>query len=143
MRKGGKRLIPSRSFPYGSQKAGKSPSGKEDAIPCFNYLKGKCDKGANCDWWHPPECRFFKQGNCSAGKSCSFVHAKDKAAPAPSPEAKAKAKSKPKAEPKAQGKVCYLAMFLLLLLLLYKIVLILYLLLPNKFAIANMPKGRR
>ena len=32
------------------------------------------------------------------------MHAKDKAAPAPS---KAKAKAKPKAEPKAQGKVCY------------------------------------
>ena len=73
------------------------------------YLAGKCDKGANCDWWHPPECSFFKQGNCSAGKHCSFVHSKDKAAPAPSAEAKAKAKAKakPKAEPKAQGKVCY------------------------------------
>ncbi len=37
------------------------------------------------------------------------MHAKDKAAPAPSPEAKAKAKAKakPKAEPKAQGKMCY------------------------------------
>ena len=47
------------------------------------------------------------QGSCSAGKGCSFVHAKDKAAPAPKAKAEAKAKAKPKAEPKAQGKVCY------------------------------------
>ena len=74
--------------PNAPKKRGKSPSGKEDALPGFNYLKGKCQKGNECDYWHPPKCKFFMQGDCSAGKGCSFLHPASGKKAAPAPKAK-------------------------------------------------------
>jgi hypothetical protein len=81
------------------QKRGTSPSGQKDKPPCRNYIKGTCTKGADCDYWHPPVCRFWKAGTCS-DKKCPFLHMEkpQKAAPAPAKDAEAKSKAKAKAK---------------------------------------------
>ena len=53
---------------------GRSPSGKTNRQPCKNFLKGICTKSL-CDYWHPPECRFYKsESGCKFGTECSFPH---------------------------------------------------------------------
>jgi len=62
-------------------------------------MKGTCSKGADCNYYHPPGCRFFKEGKCTAGNKCPFRHYDKKSANAaapPSPKAKAKTKAKAK-----------------------------------------------
>ena len=39
---------------------GRSPSGKLARQLCRDYIKGKCTR-PSCDFWHPPECHFFKK----------------------------------------------------------------------------------
>ena len=41
---------------------GWSPSGKFDRQPCKNFLKGTYTKSL-CDYWHPPECQFYKSAS--------------------------------------------------------------------------------
>ena len=53
-------------------------------IPCRNFSRGTCLKGANCPYSHDPmicnneklkdPCRFFAMGKCTNGSSCSFSH---------------------------------------------------------------------
>ena len=68
-------------------------------------MKGTCDKGKDCKYWHPPVCSFWKKGSCST-KGCSFLHMdkpskalkSGEAAPAVTDaKAKVKAGEKPKA----------------------------------------------
>ena len=66
---------------------GKSPSGKKDATACRNWMKGKCDKGDNCDYWHAPDCRRQKKGgHCKFGDKCGYRHTGKKATPVNSEE---------------------------------------------------------
>ena len=51
---------------------GTSPSGKKDVKACFNYMKDKCTKGKQCNYWHPKPCRDGKK--CKLGKECVFYH---------------------------------------------------------------------
>lgn len=37
-------------------------------------MKVKCSKGEECACWHSPSCRFFKDGNGSAGDKCQLTH---------------------------------------------------------------------
>ena len=71
----------SKEIPKKGQIRGKSPKGTADRPPCYNFLKGKCTKGDECDNWHPPNCKFYKDpkrwGPCLAGKGCNFVHCPD------------------------------------------------------------------
>jgi hypothetical protein len=60
-------------------------------------MKGKCQNGAKCDFYHPKTCKWFKSGECSAADKCLFAH------PAPE-EPKAKKEPKAKAKPKAKKK---------------------------------------
>ena len=63
-------------------RSGKSPSGKSDRPPCRDYMKGNCTK-TNCDYWHPPDCKFYAKGDCKLGGKCSLRHLKGgKASPA-------------------------------------------------------------
>ena len=39
---------------------------------CFNYMKDKCTKGKQCNYWHPRPCRDGKK--CKLGKECVFYH---------------------------------------------------------------------
>ena len=48
---------------------GRSPSGKFGRQPCKNFLKGICTKSP-CDYWHPPECQFYKKMGCKFGNEC-------------------------------------------------------------------------
>ena len=44
--------------------------------PCRYYLKGSCIR-TSCEYWHPPECQFFKiETGCKAGDMCLFLHYK-------------------------------------------------------------------
>ena len=46
---------------------GRSQSGKILRQPCRYYLKGTCTRSP-CEYWHPPECQFFKtESGCKAG----------------------------------------------------------------------------
>ena len=42
--------------------------------PCRAYLKGRCDKGTSCKYWHPPDCIFWKKGSCRNGNECILAH---------------------------------------------------------------------
>ena len=86
-----------KSKSKGPPRRGTSPSGKKDSQPCKNFKKGTCDKGKDCEYWHPPKCVFFQKGECRAGTKCVFIH-DSKAAPASKKEAEAKAAAKPKAD---------------------------------------------
>ena len=79
---------------------GKSPSGQLDCKPCFDFVKGKCEKGDKCNYWHQPACKAFKEGNCKYGNDCRFSHAKPKAAVAQVPVED----PKPKKQPRKRGK---------------------------------------
>ena len=68
-------------------------------------MTGKCDRGDNCDYWHVPDCHWFKKGKCSNGAKCLFRHVKGNAANATAGiDAEADKKTKPKKEPKAKAK---------------------------------------
>ena len=58
---------------------GKSPSGQENRPACTNWMKGKCEKGKECNYWHIPDCtRFKNNGKCKFGDKCAFRHLKGK-----------------------------------------------------------------
>ena len=79
----------SRSSSRGSQ--GRSSSTK---AVCYDFLKGKCTRGANCKFLHknrspspkPPDkqkkitkvCMYWKKGKCTRGDKCRFLHKSDK-----------------------------------------------------------------
>ena len=79
----------SRSSSRGSQ--GRSTSPK---AACYDFLKGKCTRGANCMFLHknrspspkPPDkqkkinkvCMYWKKGKCTRGDKCRFLHKSDK-----------------------------------------------------------------
>jgi hypothetical protein len=94
---------PSPSRPKTGQKyrgpTGTSPSGKEKREPCKNWLKGTCDKGKKCDFWHTGNCKHFAQGKCDR-KDCIFKHPKKdrKASPAVDKAKEKKKKEKKKAK---------------------------------------------
>ena len=41
-----------------------SPSGWWDRPLSFDNKKGHCSRDRECDYWHLPHCKCFKQGNC-------------------------------------------------------------------------------
>ena len=61
-----------------ARKTGKSPSGKEDRPPCFKYKRGNCCHDGECEHWHPPRCKEFKNEKCQMGKDCPFIHSQKK-----------------------------------------------------------------
>ena len=79
----------SRSSSRGSQ--GRSTSPK---AVCYDFLKGKCNRGASCKFLHknrspspkPPDktrkinkvCMYWKKGKCTRGDKCRFLHKSDK-----------------------------------------------------------------
>ena len=52
---------------------GWSPSGKLARQPCRDCIEGKCTR-PSCDFWHPPECQFYKKKGCKFGDKCTFIH---------------------------------------------------------------------
>ena len=53
---------------------GRSQSGKFNRPPCKYFLKGTCTKSP-CEYWHPPECLFYKsESGCKFGVESSFPH---------------------------------------------------------------------
>ena len=61
-----------------ARKTGKSPSGKEDRPPRFCFQERRISNDRDCDYWHLPHCRSFKQGTCRLRKDCPSVHQKRK-----------------------------------------------------------------
>ena len=57
-----------------NKKTGRSPSGKDDRPLCFRHKNGACDRGKECDFWHPPPHLGFKDNQCRMGKECPLVH---------------------------------------------------------------------
>ena len=53
---------------------GKSPSGEKDKPPCAAFLQGTCSKGSACKEWHVADCMFYKDGRCTAGNKCVWLH---------------------------------------------------------------------
>ena len=42
--------------------------------PCRYYLKGTCTRSP-CEYWHPPECQFYKtETGCKAVDKCLVPH---------------------------------------------------------------------
>ncbi len=81
---------------------GESPSGAADKLPCKYFLRdGKCTKGENCTYWHPPVCRYFQDGTCKKGESCSFLHRK-KSPAMPAKSNSPKGEGGPSQEPSAE-----------------------------------------
>ena len=55
---------------------GKSNHGAILRQPFRYYLKGTCTQSP-CEYWHPPECQFYKtEMGCKAGDKCLFPHHK-------------------------------------------------------------------
>ena len=60
--------LPSQHFPRGRSVSskrsirGKSNHGSILRQPCRYYLKGFCTRSP-CEYWHPPECQFYKNRN--------------------------------------------------------------------------------
>ena len=54
----------------------KSEDGQAETRPGkrVDFFRGSCVKDKNCDYWHPPFCRFQKRGQCRSGTKCPFVH---------------------------------------------------------------------
>ena len=51
---------------------GKSNHGAILRQPCTYNLKGTCTRSP-CEYWHPPECQFYKkETGCQAGDQCLF-----------------------------------------------------------------------
>ena len=100
---GGKVLAPNREAPSRNSNAsfrsrsssrgfqGRSTSPK---AVCYDFLKGKCTRGANCKFLHknksqspkPPDkqkkinkvCMYWNKGKCTRGDKCRFLHKSDK-----------------------------------------------------------------
>ena len=61
--------------------SGWSPSGKFNRQPFKYFLKDMCTK-LPCEYWHPPECPFYKsESGCKFFNNCSFPHRKVKEQP--------------------------------------------------------------
>ena len=41
---------------------------------CKYYLDGSCNKGKNCDFYHPKVCKYHKEGKCNKGSACQDYH---------------------------------------------------------------------
>ena len=41
---------------------------------CRDYIVGKCTRGNECRFWHPPVCRQHKNWTLQKGKSCDLLH---------------------------------------------------------------------
>ena len=98
-----------------SPKRGKSPSGMKDCKPCFDFIKGKCERGDKCNYWHQPACKAFKEGNCKYGNDCKFSHYRPKPAavaqvPVEDPKPKPKPRKRGKSPTDGSGGVaCFMA----------------------------------
>ena len=60
---------------------------------------GSCTNGAECDYWHPPVCRHWREGTCQDQKKCAFLHREK-----PVKERKEKSAAPAQADPKAGTK---------------------------------------
>ena len=60
---------------------------------------GSRSKGADCDYWHPPVCRHWREGTCIDDKKCAFLHRER-----PVKERKEKSAAPAQADPKAGAK---------------------------------------
>ena len=95
---GGRGRTPSRdsNASFRSRSSSKGPQGRP-ASPkavCYDFLKGKCTRGASCKFLHknrspspkPPDktrkinkvCMYWKKGKCTRGDKCRFLHKSDK-----------------------------------------------------------------
>ena len=55
---------------------GRSQSEKFNRPPCKYFLTGTCTR-STCEYWHPPECRFYKtETGYKAWDKCLFPHHK-------------------------------------------------------------------
>ena len=53
---------------------GRSQFEKFNRPPCKYFLKGTCTK-SHCEYWHPPECQFYKtKSGRKFDAECSFPH---------------------------------------------------------------------
>ena len=53
---------------------GRSQTEKFNRPPCKYFLKGTCTESL-CEYWHPPECQFYKtKSGCKFSAECSFPH---------------------------------------------------------------------
>ena len=41
---------------------------------CVPYMHGYCTASSQCEFYHPPPCRFYAAGQCKDGGSCRFLH---------------------------------------------------------------------
>ena len=63
-----------RSVSWKRNARGRSQSEKFNRPLCKYFLKGTCTKSF-CEYWHPPECQFYKtKSGCKFGAECSFLH---------------------------------------------------------------------
>ena len=46
--------------------------GRECRPPCLNYKRGNCSHNRECDYWHPPHCKYFKNNPCQMRKGMSI-----------------------------------------------------------------------
>lgn len=61
--------IKTRKMPHG-----RSLSRERNRPVCDEYIDIRCAKGAHCKDGYVPDCRFHRQGRCSAGDKCKFAH---------------------------------------------------------------------
>jgi hypothetical protein len=60
---------------------------------CKLYLKGKCNKGDDCNYHHHGPCNFFAKGTCERGDDCIYGHSVQPAAAAVEPSTAAAKKA--------------------------------------------------
>lgn len=58
-RSSGSKRISSRKPSKSKGPRGTSPSGKQDRPACTQWIKGKCSKGKQCDYFHTEICKFW------------------------------------------------------------------------------------
>ena len=95
---GGRGRPPSRdsSASFRSRSSSRESQGRSTnpRAVCYDFLKGKCTRGANCKFLHknrsplpkPPDkqkkinkvCMYWKKGKCTRGDKCRFLHKSDK-----------------------------------------------------------------
>ena len=65
---------------------GRSQTGSILRQPCRYDVKGTYTRSP-CEYWHPPECQFFKnESGCFAGDKCLFPHSKVEEQPGKKPK---------------------------------------------------------